>query len=114
MTEQINVQVGDTVRFKDAVVMEVYRGLEPAQIEVTFDDGATDATMYESDVAEVVRRAEPEYEVDAAYVDADGEVFTRLDDDVEPWLFGRSAYSEDYPTRPLVKLVPEYAANDRA
>ena len=69
---------------------------------------------------ENVTPAEPEYEVGVAYEDADGDVFVRTADADRPWVDPsdrtsasdgmRQTFRDDFPTRPLQRLVDVEAA----
>jgi hypothetical protein len=51
---------------------------------------------------------EPAFERSAVYIDADGDFFLRCGSPDDPWMsFDGVSYGENYPTRPLRKLVPE-------
>lgn len=63
---------------------------------------------------------ETEYEVGTIYQDAKGELYMRVDDPRYPWRFLNSLEDggfaqprdEDFPHKPLTKLVPEKGDHD--
>jgi hypothetical protein len=53
----------------------------------------------------------PEFEPGGYYLDADGDFFIRNDDN-DGWTDDRhDTYSDGFPTRPIVRLVPETEVN---
>lgn len=105
------LRTGDRVRveFEGVVGWVPSTGDNCWDIEVRLPNGVTTYVRHEH--VTVLAPPEPDYDANAVYIDADGDVFRRVyvDADVLRWrdtIDGRLK-PEDYPTRPLRKLVPE-------